>query len=223
MLCEARSHEDACIKSAWIEDALARGEKAVQLSRTPAGELGLLNLQAPYRVYIGVDLAVSAKTSADLSAIAVVLLHPDRTRELLSMESGRWAAPEIISRTASASRRFAVTACVIESVAAQMYVTQWLKQLGSVRAIPYVTGRGERSLDHRVGIQLATQLERGQWILPSVNGRPRDREIAMVASDLAYYSPSRHCPDRVAALAFADYGCEQGAMKVEQFYWNHLR
>jgi len=95
---QARSDEDSRIKAAWLEEAFARGASATALSRSPSGELGLLNIREPYRVYIGVDLAVSARASADLSAIVVVLLHPDKTRELLAVESGRWTAPEIVHR-----------------------------------------------------------------------------------------------------------------------------
>jgi hypothetical protein len=123
-------------------------------------------------------------------------------------------ADAIIDRIVSAQHRVTASAVVVESNQAQAWMTFWLKKLGSVPVIPYVTGEGKMSLDYRVE-QLAAQLARSQWILPSVNGRPRDSEVGLLARDLLYYSPSRHCPDRVAALAFADYGCERGALRVE--------
>jgi hypothetical protein len=142
-----------------------------------------------------------------------VLLREDKTRELLAVEAGHWSGPEIIQRTKSMYNRFGASMVVVETVAAQAYLAQWLRELGSIRVEGYTTGKGKLSLEYRCE-QVGAELARRQWIFPSIevpgaSRRPRDKEIGLLVKDLAYYSPSAHTPDRVSALCMAQWGCER--------------
>jgi hypothetical protein len=210
---EVRDDASATIKLEWLENAITRGAKATALSRSDRGEPFLLHA-GPGKVIVGVDLAVSKKATADLSAIVVILIHADKSRELLAVESGRWHGPEIIDHIINAHRRFMAGTVVVESNAAQSYISHWLREASDVPVLPFTTGRGQASLQWRVE-RIATELARGQWRIPSINGRVRDRETALLVKDLLHYSPAAHCPDRVSALAMAQYGCEVGERRAE--------
>jgi hypothetical protein len=206
----ARSDGDSRFKQAWIDGALDRGAGrhiVPQLLSVPAGG----------RVVHGVDLAVSKKASADLSVIFSLLVHRSKERQLLSIQSGRWSGPEIVKRILSAHRAFGGT-FVVESVAAQAYVSQFLRELSTVPVIDFKTGRNKMSLEWQVET-LAGELERGDWIVPSDAGRPTHPEVGAFLRDLLYYSPAAHTPDRLAAACFARWGAERGANRVE---WGRL-
>lgn len=195
--CLARSDLDARFKSEWIDLALHRGQGK---SLRPY----LLNLNAPYRTITGVDLAVSKKRGADLTAFVTILIHPNGSRELLRVEAGRWSGPEIVDRIIDTQHKFLST-IIVESNAAQMYISQMVRQRASIPVISYTTGRGKLSLEWQCEA-LATELAAGRWILASDElGRPAG-EVASIQRDLLYYSPKSHCPDRLAALCFARWG-----------------
>ena len=205
---EVRDDATSIIRLEWIEHAIALGDKPTLLSRTDQGKPFLLS-KGNARVVVGVDLAVSKKETSDLTAIVVVLVHPDRSRELLCVETGRMHGPEIVDAVLDVYLRFAPSTIVVESNAAQAYISQWLKKAPfDIPIVQFTTGRGESSLQWRVE-QLAAELGRGVWRFPSVAGKIRDRETALLVRDLLAYSPDGHCPDRVAAMCFAQYGCEQ--------------
>ncbi len=219
---EVRDDESATIKLEWVERAITKGEKAVRLSYTDKGKPYLLNVSPAYRVVLGVDLAVSKKVTADLSVIVSLLVHPDGTREVLSVESGRWHGDEITNHIADAYVRFGASTVVVESNAAQAYISHFLQALSHVPVVPFVTGRGEASLQWRVE-RIATELARGQWSLPSSNGKIRDKETALLARDLLHYSPAgRHTADRISAAAMAQYGCETTEVRGEYGYVNWM-
>ncbi|MCP4443999.1 MAG: hypothetical protein GY811_01475 [Myxococcales bacterium] len=203
--CLARSDLDARFKSEWIDLALHRGQGK---SLRPY----LLNLNAPYRTITGVDLAVSKKSGADLTAFVTILVHPNGSRELLWVEAGRWSGPEIVDRIIDTQHKFLST-IVVESNAAQMYISQMVRQRANIPVISYTTGRGKLSLEWQCEA-LATELAAGRWILASdEQGRPAG-EVASLQRDLLYYSPKSHCPDRLAALCFARWGAEFGDQRA---------
>jgi hypothetical protein len=123
-----------------------------------------------------VDLAVSLKDSADLTVLFTIAVHPDQTREVLNIESGRFTGPEIVQRIANVHRRY-TGEVIVEGVAAQRYICQFAKALGNIPVRAYMTGKGERSLDWQTE-RLATEMANGQWIIPSDDGRPNHPEVA---------------------------------------------
>lgn len=202
----ARSDADSRFKQAWLDTALLRGAGKTILPH-------LLNAPLGGRVVHGVDLAVSKRATADLSVVVTVLVHANKSRQLLSIQSGRWSGPEVVQRILATHRAFGGT-FVVESVAAQAYISHFLRELGSVPVVDFKTGRNRMSLEWQCEM-LAAELERGQWIVPSDGGKANNAEVATLLRDLLYYTPSAHTPDRVAATCFARWGAERGAQRVE--------
>lgn len=203
--CVARSDEDSRFKDAWIQTALARGDGKRALPH-------LLHVPEGCRTFTGVDLAVSKSSSADLTAFVTVLSKPNGDRELLSVESGRFSGPEIVERILNIHRRFQST-FIVESVAAQAFISQFVRRLAAIRVIDFKTGRDKMSLEWQTEA-LAAEFERGQWVIPSDGGLPNDPEVSALLREASNYDPRSHTGDRLAALCFSRWGCELGSLKV---------
>lgn len=204
---QTRSDADSRFQQAWLDLALQRGQ-----GRTCLGYL--LNKPLHSKIVHGVDLGVSKKSTADLSVIVTLLVHANKDRQILSIQSGRWGGPEIVQRIADTQRKFGGTV-VVETVAAQLYVSQFLRELNALPVIDFKTGRGKMSLDWQIET-LASELARGQWIVPSDNGtKPNNPEVAALLRDLLFYDPRRHTADRIAACCFARWGAERAEKRVE--------
>ena len=145
--------------------------------------------------------------------IVSLLVHANKSRQLLSIQSGRWSGPEVVQRILATHRASSGT-FIVESVAAQAYISHFLRELGSIPVVDFKTGRKQMSLEWQVE-SLAAEMERGQWIIPSDAGKPNNAEVTTLLRDLLYYSPSAHTPDRVAAACFARWGAERGAQRAE--------
>lgn len=209
-----RSDADSRFQQAWLDLALQRGQ-----GRTCLGFL--LNRPLDSKIVHGVDLGVSKKANADLSVIVTLLVHANKDRQILSIQSGRWGGPEIVQRIADTQRKFGGTV-VVETVAAQLYVSQFLRELNALPVIDFKTGRGKMSLDWQIET-LAAEMARGQWIVPSDNGtRPNNSEVAALLRDLLFYDPRRHTADRIAACCFARWGAERAERKVESTHLDLL-
>lgn len=200
--CLARADESSRFQEAWIVNALDRGR-----GRPMVGQL--LSCPPPAFVTVGVDLAVSAKRTADRSSIATVLVHGGGRRELLSLESGRWDAPTIIRRVVATWQRFGPISIVVESNAAQMYISQMLRELSAVPVVPFMTGRGKMSLAFQCEL-LAAELANGAWTFCGAD----TAEVQSLARELLYYSVKEHTGDRLASLLFARWGAEQATRFV---------
>ena len=87
----------------------------------------------------------------------------------------------------------------VESVAAQALLSHFLRV--SKDRIPvrdFTTGRG---LEWQAEL-LAGELSDGRWLFPSDDGRPNHPEVNALCRDLLYYTPTAHCPDRLAAFSY---------------------
>lgn len=136
----------------------------------------VLNVPPPSFVTIGVDLAVSNRSSADLTAIASMLQHGNGHREMLNIESGRWDAPTNIRRTMSANEAYRPMTIVVESVAAQMYVTQLLREWCAIPVKAFITGRNKMSLEWQTrALSTRCPTANGPCVLPDHTGRRRAR------------------------------------------------
>lgn len=72
--------------------------------------------------------------------------------------------------------------------------------LGDVPLTYFKTGKRKMSVKWQV------KLSPVRW--PAASGRVRDRETALLVEDLLH-SPAAHCPDRVSALAMAQFGARR--------------
>jgi hypothetical protein len=204
--CLARDEQSSRFREEWIADSVKRG-----FGRPMLGYL--LSCPAPASVSVGVDLAVSTRPGADLTAISVVLSREhggNARRELLSVESGRWDAPEIIRRIIAVHTRYLPSVVVVESVAAQAYISQMLRGLASVPVRDFKTGRGKMSLQWQAEA-LAVEMSRGQWTLLGSD----TSEVAALVRDLMFYSPTMHTGDRLVSLLLARWGAEQAGLRIE--------
>jgi hypothetical protein len=99
MLCQARDDAEARFKREWIDLALQRGNgRSMQhaVAVVPQG----------CAIYTGVDLAVQQHSGADLTAFVTICVHPNGEREILNVESGRLAGPEIVQRIQQLHHRY---------------------------------------------------------------------------------------------------------------------
>jgi hypothetical protein len=204
LLCLARDDAAARFKREWVERGLERGrgykcvDRVVQL---PEGG---------YALYTGVDLAVQRHAHSDLTCFFTLLLHPDGTRQVLHIESGRWSGPEIVAKLVDLDQRFGGV-FIIENVAAQDFLLQFAPALGSKAVIvPFTTGRNKANPEFGVE-SLAAEMAGGRWIIPNVGGK-MDPEVAAWVGEMLYYDPQEHTGDRLMASWFA----REGARKLER-------
>jgi hypothetical protein len=193
--CVARSDEEARFKRAWIDAALDRGR-----ARAPAHALA--TVPPGYYTITGVDLGVSRKKKSDLTVITTVVIHPNEDREVLDIQSGRWAADETIGRLIDTHHRYHSIA-VVEDNAAQDFLIQITKKVSAVPIKPFTTGNNKHHPEFGVE-SIAAELASGKWIFPCLGGVPAETQKLIDA--LLYYSPTGHTPDHLMSLWFAREG-----------------
>jgi hypothetical protein len=163
---------------------------------------------------MGVDLAVGLTKRHDETALTTVFAHDSGQRALVNVEGFRAELPQILERIESHVRRYHVDVICIEAVAAQAWAAQFLERLPA-RILQYRTNAGALSLD-RQAEALGVELAHGLWQLPSDHeGRVTDPEVRRLRADMLRYSPSEHCPDRLAALLFARWAISEAPGAVE--------
>lgn len=204
LLCIPRDESSSRFKREWIDIALRRGDgyrPAFALNAVPHG----------YACLTGVDLGVRQRRTSDLSVLTTILVHPNEDREILWIESGRWAAKEIVDRIVDTHRRYN-SIVIVENNAAQQYIIDFTKELSAVPVRPFTTGRNKSNQEF--GIEsLATEVANGKWIIPSKNGRPANKEIDALVTAMLYYDPQQHTADHLMSMWFAREGARQPAKK----------
>jgi hypothetical protein len=169
-------------RNEWFERAFARAEEL--------GATLVPRYDGSDRTFTGVDLGVGQTGDHDESVIFTVALLPDGSRLVLSIEAGRWQAPELVARVRSARERYR-SRVRVETNAAQAYIAQFLAAEG-VMVDAHTTGRNRH--DPVFGIEsLAVELEQGRWIVPD------DVETRTWARELIGFSAAGHPGDRVVA------------------------
>lgn len=153
------------------------------------------------RFYTGVDLAIQTHAKADVSAIFTIAVHPNKMREIVGLEAGRWKAHDIIARVGAAHRRWG-SVTTVENVAAQEWMRQFIVEMEGVPALPFTTGKGKASLQFQAET-LAAEIAAHRWIIPCDEAGQVHPQIAEWITALMFYNPSAHTPDRLAASLFA--------------------
>lgn len=196
MLCMARDDSSSRFKREWLEICLRRGEGYRLIDQIDA-------LPPGFAVYTGVDLSVQQHSDADLTVFFTILLHPDGTRQVLSIESGRWAGPEILTRLEDTSARFG-SICVVENNAAQDFILQFARAQTTATVVPFTTGR--QKAHPEFGVEgIAAELAAGRWILPNRGGKCAP-EVDAWMSEMLYFNAKEHTGDRLMASWFAREG-----------------
>lgn len=212
MLCQARADDQARFDRKWIDRCFELGrEKPVRTKfDPPAGVL----------VVIGVDLAVQQHSAADETVIFTIAVDPMQTREVLSIESGRWTGPEIIQRIYSAYNRFNAHKVIVESNSAQAFIVQFAADRFAMPVEPFTT-TAQNKMHPQFGIEsIAAEMANGKWVFPCFGGKTR--EFQALEANMLYYQPDAHTGDYMMAMFFAREGARSG-MKVAEtgtLNWN---
>jgi hypothetical protein len=200
--CVARDDADKRFKREWLELGLRRGEGkrlTEALRMIPHG----------YKVYTGVDLAVGLqkRRRSGYTALFTIIVHPDASREVLMVESGKWSGPEIIQKIVSTYNRYGGI-IIVENNGAQEYLLQFVRQDTAVPVQPFTTGANKAHPEFGVE-SLATEMANGKWIVPNIGGAV-EPGVADWIADLDDYSPLAHVGDVLMASWFAREGARTG-------------
>ena len=201
MLCLARDESQSRFKQRSIDACKERGEGSTlmdYMKLTPPG----------YGIYTGVDLAISLKSSADLTCLFTIIVHPDGSRQVLDIQSGRWFGREIVQRIIDVHRRFNPTVVLVESNAAQDYIRQQVVDTSAVPVKAFVTGKNKTDPEHGL-MSLATEIDNGKWIIPCDGGKAHPEVEAWIL-EMLYYDPQKHTGDRLMASWFAKEAARAG-------------
>jgi len=187
MMCVARTDTESRFNSAWITAAKTAGDT---LTLVPTYQPTSAEI-----VITGVDIGVQQHAKADKTVLFTIALHKSGKRTVLNIESGRWAADEIIRRCADHHKRYAAT-IVVENNGAQDFLQQFLKL--SHQNVPVKTHTTGRNKTHPVlGVEgMAIEFSRGEWVIPS---KHKSKEIDAWVQDMLYFDPSTHLGDHLAA------------------------
>lgn len=207
-LCKPSDDESQVFTGAAIKRCLQEGDGRSLIHSLDVVPPGCL-------VITGVDLAATKKRDGAKNCLATILVHPNDDRQILSIESGRWPALEILKRCIDVGKRFGGI-LMVENNGVQQWMVDLLREnrrllppdeAGLVPVFPYTTGA--RKADPTFGVEsLAGEMEAGGWIFPSSGGLA-PKPIAELCADLDSYAPTDHTPDAIMALWFAVEGARR--------------
>lgn len=213
MLCQARDDNEARFKREWVDLALQRGNGRNLVHAVATVPPGC-------SIYTGVDLAVQQHASADLTAFVTICVHPNGDRELLNIESGRLAGPDIVRRISELHHRYQGI-FFVENVGAQDFILQFLRAGTAVPVRPFTTGKNK--VHPEFGVEsLAAEMAAGKWVIPNQSGRMHP-EVDALVNEMLYYDPRAHTGDRLMAMWFAREAARQGNIRAEVGYLPTMR
>lgn len=232
MMLKSRDDTEKRFKKEWLDKCLEIGEGLSVVSsfeelcnkfpelasflKVDESILRLGGLPEDVMVVSGVDIAVGRRANSGNSSIFTLLSKPDFTRQILSIEAGRWSGPEIISRIFSVHDRFRST-LFVENNAAQDFIIQWAlerdaspeyqNRVKGLRIHSFTTGANK--LNPFYGVEsLAAEFAAGRWVIPCEPGTQRvDPQVAEWMTEVLDYSPEEHTGDRMMSSWFAMEAC----------------
>ncbi len=197
LFCRALSDDDARFREEWIKRCLARGlnrSMPWQLRTVPEG----------YRTITGVDLGTRESKTSDLTVLFTICVHPDGSREVLWIESGRWTAPDIVQKIKETHERYD-SLVLVESNAAQDFIRQFITRESAIPILPFDT-RAKNKLHPIYGVEgLGVEFYNQKWIIPNQGGQVVP-EVAYWIAEMLQYRPDAHTGDRLMASWFAREG-----------------
>jgi hypothetical protein len=185
-----------------INMALEAGRGLKMLDRAPMIWPGPRKL----RCWTGVDLGVGEEEGHDLTTLVTVALRDDMRRQIVKIESGNWTSDVIMDRIAETHYRYD-SRMIVESVAAQKWLLQFVRKHKRIPVEPYQT-TGQSKWDEVFGVEsLAVELRQKLWIFPSGHeGNEIDPELFALRFEMLGYRPKLHTGDRLMGLWFAREG-----------------
>ena len=213
MMCQARDDTESRFQKQWVALCLTRGNgKGLvhAVAQPPPGSA----------IYTGVDLAVQQHSSADLTAFTTILVYPNGDREILNIESGRMAGPQILEKIKELYHRYQGI-FFVENNAAQDFILQFLKASTAIPVRPFTTGRNK--VHPEFGIEgVAAEMAAGKWIIPNRDGKMHS-EVEALVNEMLYYDPKAHSGDRLMSCWMAREAARKGTIKAEVGYLPTMR
>jgi predicted phage terminase large subunit-like protein len=189
-MCEPIDESSAVIRFEDVEAALHRGVDLPAYFYSSPAETG--------RCFVGVDPAFTTGENADLSAIAVVCVRPDGTRELLDVQAGRWGFDGITARVAEAAGRYRAT-IAIETNGGGQFILEDVRKVARGR----VHGLHTSATTKAARIErFAAELEARRWIMPARAGMA-SAQVRALCQEILAFTPEDHLGDRFSALLLA--------------------
>jgi len=208
-LCKIQNSESARFQGAWIDAAIHEGRLFQRFPLPPLVTGG----GRPLQHFTGVDLAVGAKATSDLTVILTIAIDDRGRRILVDLQSGRWQAPDILAKLKAVHETYQ-SQVLVEDNGAQAFLLQWAQDWG-VPARPFTTGRNK--YDERYGIEsLAVEMRSGLWVIPSGYPGGLNPELKALVSEMVTYQPDQHTGDRLMAMWFAREGARQFGTGIQR-------
>lgn len=201
--CLARSEDAARFKREWIDWCLNRGkgvDTPFQLSELPAG----------CHTFTGVDLGVKKGLHNDLTVLFTVMVHPDASIQVVNIDSGKWSAPDIVSKIFETHVRYK-SRILVEDNGAQDFIRQFAKHLNTTIPVYPFNTRGTGKVGNKnhpqYGVEgIAAEMADCRWIIPCRDDLSTSPEIEAWIQEMLYYDPVGHTGDRLMASWFAREG-----------------
>lgn len=193
LLCKARDDDEARFKQEWIDIALRAGdglELLAKIDEIPEG----------CAVFTGVDVGVKKTKRADEAAFFTFMEDAKGNRRILDITAGKFTGPEMIRIIKDLYKRYQ-SLFVVENVAAQDFLLQFLVDQSNIPVLPHTTTGAKR--DPVLGVEgLAIELSNGKWIFPNRKGIVAP-QLDKFITEMLFYTPSAHTGDRLMACYFA--------------------
>ena len=201
-LCRLTDSTTSRFKAEWIERCKARGRGKTMQSQ----------YRGPLATYTGVDLSTGKNAFTDLTVLFTIALHPDGSRELLNIDSGRWQAPEIVRKIIDCHGRYG-SILFVESTGQQVYIAQWTRRESAIPVKTFETNAKTKH-DPKFGLEsLAIEIEAGKWIIPNdVTGKCHP-EVQAWIDEMLFYDPTAHTGDRLIASWLAREAARAGLQR----------
>lgn len=192
-LCRVRLDSMSRFREVWLDRMKRLGKGRTLLAEAPRAYARGPRLPC----FTGVDLGVGKKESNAKTCIFTIALGKRGERLIVDIESGRWQAPEIIDRIASAQMRFD-SEMLVENNGAQQFLIDMCHGRVSVNAF---TTTAAKKFDEEWGVEsLAVEMRNGWWVLPSGrDGETVHEEAHEWLEGLRHYDPETHTSDHVMA------------------------
>lgn len=206
-LCEVRMDSSSRFQQAWIDHAKRLGQGMRLVDRQPHGPDG-----TPYKCFTGVDLGIGKGEGHDLTVLFTIAIDNRRRKVVCEVQSGRWSAPEIVTRIQSAVFRFN-SQVYVEDNQAQAFLVQWASQDGL--PIKGFTTSAQNKYDEHFGVEsIAVELRNGGWVIPSDAFGNVHPDVEGWIQDMLFYTPDAHTGDRLMASWFAREAARSAGMPV---------
>lgn len=201
-LNEPTSEEEKVFKDTYLKKALDRGSQKSLLTNYDNMKPDFKNGFGHLIIAIGLDLAISKKSTADESAIAVWGLTEKRDRVLLWLDHGRWSPDETKQRVLDAYYNFKPVKVRVESVAFQDMMRQ---ELGLDIPVEGFHTTSTKKFNEETGLaHISMLLEQERVVIPGSRGnKDYYNKVKQLLNDMGTYSYDQHAGDMLMASWFA--------------------